>query len=172
MLHAFDPGLSLGWAFFEGDRASSRLLDLRANCEGAVYARARSKLLEIIAHDDVVGVEAAILPNKVTISSRLVLFGIRAIIVQVCYERMARVVEIEPHRWRSHFMGVVQAPKQVPRQHRRAWLKARAQDAVRQCGWGDVSSDEADAIGILTYLRSSLDPNFGVKSTPLFAHGR
>jgi|SRR5215831_435786 len=167
MLHAFDPGLSLGWAFVDADRPRSRLIDLWASSEGAVYMRARARLLEILNGGDVVAVEAAIMPNKVTIRSRLVLFGIRAMIVAVAHERMARVVEVEPHRWRKHFIGVVSAPAGVPRKKRRQWLKDRARWHAQQRGWGVVSEDEADALGILDYLRCTLDANYGALSTEL-----
>jgi len=169
MFHAFDPGMSLGWAYWSSQRPQSKLIDLHADCEGAVYLRARSRLLEIINPNDIVGIEAALMPRSVSIRSRLVLFGIRSAIVAVAYERVARLIEIEPHRWRAHFIRCVTAPKQVPRKHRRAWLKAKAQEEVQRRGWGDVSQDEADAFGILDYLRSSVDAEYAIRTTPLFA---
>src|SRR5215831_8513445 len=151
MIFAIDPGLACGLAWVDGDCPTSRLLNIRGESEGATYVRARAKFLEIINRGDVIGLEAAILPNKVSLASRLVLFGIRSMIVAVAYERGARLIEVEPHRWRKHFMNVEQAQKTV---------------ALR--GWGDVSADEADALGILDYLRATLEPAYAIRSTPLF----
>jgi len=168
MLIAIDPGLACGLAWIDGDCPTSRLIDLKASSEGAVYARARHKFLEIINGGDVIGIEAMILPGGVTIASRLVLFGLRSVVVAVAYERGARLIEVEPHRWRRHFMNVVQAPRTVARKHRRQWLKDQAQKTVKLRGWGDVSADEADALGILDYLRATLEPAYAIRSTPLF----
>jgi|SRR5215831_938208 len=168
MIFAIDPGLACGLAWVDGDCPTSRLLNIRGESEGATYVRARAKFLEIINRGDVIGLEAAILPNKVSLASRLVLFGIRSMIVAVAYERGARLIEVEPHRWRKHFMNVVQAPRTVARKHRRQWLKEQAQKTVALRGWGDVSADEADALGILDYLRATLEPAYAIRSTPLF----
>jgi len=167
MLLAIDPGASSGVAWVEAGQPTSRLIDLRADSEGAMFTRARVRFGELILPGDIVGIEAMLMPRAVTISSRQVLFGFRAVIVGLVFERDARLIEVPPHTWRSHFLGLVHAPKQVPRKQRRAWLKARAQDRVRELGWGDVSEDQADALGLLSYLRASLDPTY-VETMPLF----
>jgi len=167
MLIAFDPGLLCGCAWVEGGKPRSHLIDLRTGNEGATYSRANYRFREYINPGDIVAVEAMILPGKISIASRLSLFAIRSIAVMVAFERNARLIEVPPHTWRSHFIGVVQAPKQVPRQHRRAWLKARTQDRVKELGWGEPTVDECDALGLLSYLRASLDPTY-VETMPLF----
>jgi hypothetical protein len=139
-LHAFDTGTSLGWACWcrGSEKPSSRLIDLRAEHEGATYCRARAKLLEVIANGDVVAIEGSLLPPGMTIESRLVLFGIRAIVFQVAFERGILPREYPPQMWRSRYMGVTGAPRSVPKKRRRAWIKARAQAEAVARGWGQA----------------------------------
>jgi hypothetical protein len=173
MLHAFDPGLALGWACWQSnaDKPFVRLLRLKAESEGAVYLRAREKLCEILQRGDEIAVEAPVLPRgPVSIRSRLVLFGIRSIIYMVAFERGAGIRDVEPSAWRHHYLGVTQAPRKLKLKpaDRRKWIKDQAIAAAVRRGWGSVSADEADALGILDYLRAAVDQNYAATSTPLF----
>lgn len=171
MLHAFDPGTALGWAYWRPGAGGpvSRLINLKAESEGAVYARAQSHLRDIINAGDLVAVEAPVLPQGVSIGSRLVLFGIRAIIFKVAFERGAnRIVEFPPSEWRRHYLGVSQAPKGTPKNKRRDWIKRKAQAAAVERGWGAVTVDEADALGILDFFRSKVDQDYAAASVPMF----
>jgi hypothetical protein len=136
------------------------VLDLDAPTEPEIYMRTRLRVLEVLQRDDIVAVEGAVMPEGQSIGSRLVLYGIRAIILQVACENRCTIREYMPQVWRGPFMGATQAPRFVPKKNRRGWLKARAQMAARDRGWGDVGPDEADALGIMHSLKVEFDYDY------------
>jgi hypothetical protein len=163
MFIAFDPGRSCGWAAWSSGYSAPRygLIDLSSDTEGALYAKAGVRFSEYVGEGAVVAVEAPILPRGGSIKSRLVLFGIRAQILSVAHRRGARVIEPTVSEWRKHFIGVTQAPKDIKgTENRRRWIKGVAIRKVASLGWGAVGADEADAIGILDYLRFVADPDY------------
>lgn len=169
-LHGIDPGQALGWAFWGPSSVKPfvRLENVKGRTEGHTYLRVRNFLKGVVQAGDRIAVEAPVLPEGVSIQSRLVLFGIRAEVLAIGAELGCVVFEPTSSEWRSWFLGVTTAPRTTPKKARRAWIKARAQQEVQDRGWGDVGPDEADAIGILDWLRQKVDHDYAANSTPLF----
>jgi hypothetical protein len=169
-LHAFDPGKSLGWACWgPGSSApEARTIDVSASNEGHTYHKTRIRVLEVLDTGDRVAIEGAVMPMGQSIESRLVLYGIRAIILQVCCELGIRPLELPPQTWRSRYLGVTQAPRSVPKTKRRQWIKERAVTEARRRGWGDVGPDAAEALGMVHCLRAEIEPSYRDSET-LFA---
>ncbi|RZN30483.1 hypothetical protein [Bradyrhizobium sp. Leo121] len=168
MFKALDPSRFTGWAVWEATGPRSGVFNLNADSEPAIYSRAETLIGDFVQPGDIVGVEAPLLPAGMSIQSRQILLGVRAIIFVTIFKRQARVIEIEPARWRSKILGLTQAPKHIGQglskskktAVRRAWLKRRAIDEVAARGWGKTTDDQADALCILDYLRMRLDPAY------------
>lgn len=93
------------------------------------------------------------------------------VIEMLCRKHLVACTEVAPSRWREHFMGCSSAPKSVPKNKRRDWLKALAVQTCADRLWFVNSHDAADACGILDYALSCDFPEYGAKSTPLFLKG-
>lgn len=75
---------------------------------------------------------------------------------------------VSPSQWRAPFLGAAQAPKGLVKHQRRTWLKERCVAECHKRGWLVEGNDSADALGILAYACSAIDPAFHVKQGPLF----
>lgn len=96
------------------------------------------------------------------------LAGLRFETAKACQHRRVRCRTVGIGEWRKHFIGVGAAPKDIPQKKKSDWLKKRAIEVCKSRGWAPKTTDEADALGILDFMRSALDPTFGAESTPLF----
>lgn len=74
------------------------------------------------------------------------------VIELVCDDHEIPCVEVSPPEWRKAFIGRAQAPKDIPRHHRRQWLKKRAMEACALRKWNVKNDDEAEASGILNFV--------------------
>ncbi len=170
MLKAIDPGKRrLGWATWaDGDKKpKSGFFDLRAKTEGESYSETRKIMLGFIKRGDDIVMEMPMLPRGVSIASRLALFGIRAIVMQVAFDVGAKVEEVGISQWRSWCLGVTMPPKSiVKKEARRRWLKERAKQEVEARGWGKITDDEAEAMLMLCWLRAQRDYNYAFKTRP------
>jgi Holliday junction resolvasome RuvABC endonuclease subunit len=74
------------------------------------------------------------------------------VIELVCDDHDIPCVEATPPEWRKRFIDLAQAPREIPRPHRRNWLKMRAMEACFIRKWHVKNHDEAEAAGILNYV--------------------
>ena len=75
---------------------------------------------------------------------------------------------ISAGQWRSLFLGAEKAPPGLVKHQRRKWLKDKAITACHSRGWIVEDNDAADALGILTFGVSAIDPRFATQQGPLF----
>ena len=86
------------------------------------------------------------------------------VIELTCEDHGILCVEATASQWRKHFIGFAQAPRKLPKQQRRDWLKKRAIAACKARGWPVETDDEADAIGLLDYALALEFPVYEEKS--------
>ena len=170
MIVAFDLSTHTGWALGDGGRPRAGSIDLKGPSEGATLARARRFFLEFFAGHPVTAIfaEAPVLPRNSSIGSRLSLFGIRAMLVEVAFERGIPLTEVAVASWRRHFIGVTSAPKGTPKSKTTLWLKNTVIDECYNRGFGAVDDDAADALGLLDYALAKTNPAYGASAAPLF----
>lgn len=59
---------------------------------------------------------------------------------------------VSPPSWRKVFIGIATAPKEIVKEDRRAWLKAKTIEICEKRGLRPEDDNAADAIGILFWL--------------------
>lgn len=70
--------------------------------------------------------------------------------------------------WRATFLGSAEPPRGLVKHQRRAWFKDRAVSECHKRGWMVSSNDAADALGILDYACSAIDPRYASQAGSLF----
>lgn len=173
---ALDPSKSnTGWAQWkpgwEHPIYGSVCLGSAYTSRGMVLTKLRQTLIDLFTVNafDVIFVEQAInlnmkhntSPDNIRLSERLM-----GTIEGVGHElRVRRIHEYEPREWQPGFCGrdehklIKRAAKEAQRSARDP-LKAAVQERCRLYGFKPRNTDEADAIGILTYglLSSGITP--------------
>lgn len=96
------------------------------------------------------------------------LAGLRWESAKSCQQRGIACQTVALPSWRSHFIGTSVAPKGTPKGKGPDWLKKRAVEECRKRGWTPRTHNEAEALGILDFMRCKLDRDYGSESTPLF----
>lgn len=89
-------------------------------------------------------------------------------ILEVAYEhgiaaRMASIAD-----WRRHFTGHKRPPKDIKAGARRAWWKKQAIAACQRNRWRVDDHNAAEALGILYFGISTIDPKFAAQRDPIF----
>ena len=64
--------------------------------------------------------------------------------------------EVNQRAWRKDFLGMAQAPKEVPGKQRTAWLKAQAFARAQRFGAQPDSEDAAEGVGVGLWLYGEL----------------
>ena len=82
------------------------------------------------------------------------LYGLAAIVLEVCAELSIPVEEVNQRAWRSVFIGSVSPPKGT--KDRTGWWKEQALAQARRLGLTITSKDAADAVGVGFYLHQKL----------------
>jgi hypothetical protein len=81
-------------------------------------------------------------------ASRMALYGYAAIIGVACDKAGVDCFTIPMTSWRSEIGAPTAAPKRVPKEDRRKWVKDATLAVVRRAGFEPKDDNEADAIGI------------------------
>jgi hypothetical protein len=99
------------------------------------------------------------------------LIGMASVVAHLCNTKKNMNVDfsvVEPRTWRKAFIGKEEPPKGLVKHQRRAWLKEKSVAACHARGWLVENDDTADALGILAYACSAIDPAFMAKQGALF----
>jgi len=99
------------------------------------------------------------------------LIGMAGVVQYLCNSKKGMAVDfsvVEPRTWRKSFIGSAQPPKGLVKAQRRKWLKDKAIEACHARGWLVENDDCADALGILAYACSAIDPGYAAKQVGLF----
>lgn len=97
--------------------------------------------------------------------------GMASAVAWLCTEKKSQPVEfsvVTPQQWRRAFLGSADAPKGLVQAQRRTWLKERCVAECHKRGWLVDGNDAADALGILAYACSAIDPAFAIRQGALF----
>lgn len=168
MIHllCLDVAGSTGWARWREGAADPvwGVAKIAKGAPGQDYARFHDWLNAEVVLQEVthIAIEAVYVDEKtVTAAKRLLaMFGIAEMIA---YRRGVSIQPVMSMDWRKHFLGQRVAPKSVPAKKRREWWKKQAVDECRRRGWNVKVDDEADALGLMTYMRAKLLPAYGLE---------
>lgn len=96
--------------------------------------------------------------------TQMLLIGLMAHVESFCAaKRLRRVQYVNQSSWRKHFIG------SMKRGTKRTDLKALVMERCRQHGWNPRNSDEADALGIMSYWLASLKLDVPWRDVALFS---
>lgn len=115
--------------------------------------------------------------EKLNITRERLAWGYQAAIGMACEKEGIQVFPIESAKWRSFFLGVTQAPREIGEglsssarlTARRSWLKAKAMEVCRRRGWDPPQEDAAEAGGIWDWGCEHAVAGSTLNSKPLFA---
>lgn len=90
--------------------------------------------------------------------------GIYLRVLEIAARRRLVLWPVHESTWRSWFLGVTRAPKEVKGKDRRKWLKQRCIAECRARGFNPKDDNSADALAILDYVKAQSDPDYAAKS--------
>ncbi|MCT4654255.1 MAG: hypothetical protein N4A65_00435 [Cohaesibacter sp.] len=115
-------------------------------------------------------IESPILPSGVTqIKTLLKLYALNVNTHDIVKALGCSLEEVPVQTWRKHFL----LGRTPPKEHRvkgkqSNWYKKAVKQRCQDLGWQIKDDNQADALGLLDYSRSRMDPTYAAKSTPLF----
>ncbi|MBX3504442.1 MAG: hypothetical protein KF895_03110 [Parvibaculum sp.] len=116
--------------------------------------------------------ETPILPAQTQIETLRKLYSLGTIAEMVARDLEIMIEETDMQTVRKHFIGVTRAPKEVPKERRRAWMKARIIAKCEEFGWQPENDDEADALATLHYARIVMNKTYAANTAgPLLTGG-
>lgn len=174
-----DPGGNTGFAHGRvGGSPINGLIRLpSASSNAKRFTLLEGRLRHIISMDEItdVYVEAPFVqpdPTKFDIRVVRLAYGYQAAIGMACDKEgipQDRVTFVEPSVWRTYFLNTTRAPKHIPSDKTRDWLKMAAVNKCKDRGWDPKSIDSAEACGIWEYGCATVDPKSVEGTLPLFA---
>lgn len=180
---ALDPARKCGWARCDqAGRLVSGVTNFDAPTFGNRAHHYRNWLLEKVrsCDIDILAVEQMFTsPTGSNEKTEKWLRAVNIIAHEIAAARNIAIEEAHIGSWRVHFIGMQAAPKKIGEGEsksrrsriRREWIKNRVMMQCRERGWKPQDDNEADALGILDYVRSKHDRDYAANSTPLFSKG-
>ena len=86
--------------------------------------------------------------------------------VELCERLGIELHVVAQQTWRSAFLGVTRAPRGTA--NGTAWLKNKAKETCEREGIAIANADEADAVGIVHWLKAYLNPRIASVRDDLF----
>ncbi|WP_271169435.1 hypothetical protein [Hansschlegelia plantiphila] len=80
------------------------------------------------------------------------LYGFAGVARMICSLQGLPCREVNQRAWRKDFIGVAQAPREIPAKQRTHWLKATAFAQAQRIGAKPDSHDASDAVGVCSWL--------------------
>lgn len=168
MLLSLDLGMSTGWSLCEGlgqPKYGTKKF------EGALIETAPAFyrwLAAMIADHGVteIAIESVIMTEHFNHEERV--FSWRTVVFVICGLRNIKLWDVAVNEWRKYYLNGAQPPKGLPSEKRRAWFKKRALEIGAEKGWPCKTDDEAEALGVMDYVRAVKNPTHGIKHAPLF----
>lgn len=172
---ALDLSTNTGWACgsTEGTPVSHGVCAMPKTGEdiGWYLHHFRAWLIEAIdemAPDQIV-FEAPIMPSQTSIATLRKLYSLAGVTELVARDRKILVWESQLDHIRSHFIGITRAPRDVPKDKRRQWIKNKVIAECQRRGFSVCGDDDADAIALLSLRLSQLSKDYSLNAAPLFA---
>lgn len=165
-LLCLDVAGSTGWARWKEGAANPvwGVAKIAKGSRGQDYARFHDWLnAEVVLHEVTHIVIEAVYVDEKTVTAAKRLLAMFGIAEMIAYRRGVAIEPVMSMDWRQHFLGQRSAPKTVPAKKRREWWKKQAVDEARRRGWNVKVDDEAEALGLLTYMRAKLLPAYGLE---------
>lgn len=85
-------------------------------------------------------------------------------VLEIASRRRLNFWPVHESTWRSWFLGVTRAPKEIKGKDRRRWLKDRCMAECRARGLNPKDDNQADSLGILDYVRAQKDSDYAARS--------
>jgi hypothetical protein len=169
-----DQSSKCGWCVGDGSDAKPRFgvyhVPDHAGHEGYTIKSLRDWLINFIRSEGVDEVfwEWVYVPPTIEMNTLFKLVSYANAVQLACAEVGVPDSYVTAGEWREKWLGRGSAPKHLPKQDRRGWLKQAAIDAAAERGWLVDSDDAAEAIGIWHYGQLLRDKLYQVRSAPLF----
>lgn len=174
-----DPGGTAGFAHGKvGGSPINGIIRLPPKISPARrYLIMEGRVRNLIADNEIdyVWIEAPFVqpdPAKFDIKMVRLAYGYQAAILMACEKEgipQENVQLVEPATWRSYFLNTTRAPKHVPGDKTRDWLKDKAISVCQERGWSPKNRDSAEALGIWEFGCAQIDPKAVEGNLPLFA---
>lgn len=147
---AFDLATTTGWAYwFRDGRIVSGSHKVPGTGIGEFILNFESWLYEKTEGLESFFVEAPIVTRKTNQATTCKLVGTFVVAQKVACMHGITCTPIAVPTWRKSFLGRISAPKDIPKNRRRKWLKDAAIAACRDYGWQPCDDNAADALGLL-----------------------
>lgn len=104
--------------------------------------------------------ESPFLPKATTITTVRKLTGLAGVTEMVACDYKIQVREANNWDVREHFVGVKMAPRSVPKDERRKWIKNRVVAECRKRGFRVADDNDADALAGLSFSLARYKPGF------------
>lgn len=104
--------------------------------------------------------EMPILPATTNIATLRKLYCLAGLTELIAKDLGCRVGEANLMDIRRHFIGTARAPKEVPKEDRRKWMKDRITSSARKRGFRPANDDDADALALFAYAMHCRVPGF------------
>lgn len=172
---ALDLSTNTGWACgsTEGTPVSHGVCAMPKTGEdiGWYLAHFRNWLNEALddMEPDQIVFEAPIMPKMTSIATLRKLYSLAGVTELVARDRKILVTEAQLDHIRGHFVGISRAPRDVPKDKRRQWIKDKVITECRKRGFSVSGDDDADALALLSLRLSQLSKDYSLNSAPLFA---
>lgn len=172
---ALDIAAHTGWSIADNDRIigyGSEQFSAKDPFKRALQMREWFKAGVLQNEIDQVVVEQYF-PGKITNFDVVRgLLALHTAVGMTCHELNMSNKDVAIARWRSHFIGVSKAPKNIKKPSQRTkWLKKAVIDKCLERGWKVTNDNTADALGIMDFVLCQSFPDYGVNTSPLFAGG-
>ena len=171
---ALDPSSKMGWARWrpgmDAPVSGCKLLDAKRLGTRAHEAREWLRITIISNDIDLVVRETRLVSmGQTNAFADPWLYYLQIMIEEVAHALGVPVEDAPVQSWRKVFLGAAVAPKHIVKDRRRNWWKRQAIARCGELGWPVKTDDEAEACGILYWIRCQHDPQFAANSIGLFA---
>lgn len=116
---------------------------------------------------DEVVFEMPIMPATANLHTLRKLYSLCGVTELIARDMGCRVSEANLMDIRRHFIGTARAPSNIPKPERRQWIKDAVGTKARQCGFRPCNEDDADALGLFSYVMSCRFPAYVLTGTEI-----
>lgn len=156
---ALDIAATTGWAFTD-DKIRASGAQKFSSALGPFADEFETWLLALIERysPDLVAVEGLIpIRGQTRLVIQLRAYGAHTLVHKACHRYGIELQSVDVGRWRKQFIGRARAPQEIgghklASHQRRSWLKKTALAECERRGWRAATDDEADAIGVLSFV--------------------
>lgn len=104
--------------------------------------------------------ESPILPDTTGLPVLRKLYGLAGVAEMIAADYKVPIEEANLNDIRKHFVGTTRAPKEIPKDKRRKWLKDKTIAECHRRGFRVIDDNDADSLALLSYALTLKQPGF------------